>query len=99
MQVLQVLNEVGTEAALPGVGGEERHVVEVDTLLAFQIDAHEALGIGARGGDVGGVLLPILTGNIYGLLGHHLVVAAHEFDANLGGTGAVGAGIDGELVA
>ena len=99
MQVLQVLNEVGTEASLPGVGGEERHVVEVDALLAFQIDAHEALGIGLRGSDLGGVFLPILTGNVDGLLGHHLVVAAHEFDANLGGAGAVGAGIDGELIA
>ena len=83
MQILQVLYEVGTQTTLPSIGGEERHVIEVDSIAALQIDAHEAFGIGARRGDLGGVLLPVLAGNLHRFLGHHLIIITNEFNANL----------------
>ena len=100
MQVFQVLHQVGTQA-VPVVGGEERHMVHVDTFGRLEEHTHQGLAVGHLRLERGGVFLPVAAAHGDALAGHYLIARVDEFHAyaGIGRRGHMLAGIDGEVVA
>ena len=83
LQVGEVLHEVCAQS-VPVVLGEEGYVVEVYALRTFlYIYAQQSLGVSLGRGECGGVLRPLVGGDVDGLLGDDVVLGVHQFHAYL----------------
>ena len=83
VQVLEILDKISTKQSFPCISREQTHMVEVNRALSFKVDTHQPLCIGPGRLQSNGVFLPVVTCNGYLLLGHHLIITAHQFHTDL----------------
>ena len=58
-------------------------MVHVQTVLAFQEDAQQSMGVCLGGFQLHGIFFPVLARNLQSLLGNYFVMRTYQFHADL----------------